>query len=107
MKERNNFRFIMTILFIIFITIYISQATGYYDYHQHKQVELTAEKIKEFEQDVKDGKNIDVKDYLTDTSYNYNNSFSQTGLRLSKTISDSTKKGVNSVFRFLEKLFTD
>ena len=107
MKEGNGFRFTLIVLFIIFITIYISQATGYYDYQQYKKVELTNEKIKQFEEDVKEGRNIDIGNYLDDTKHNYNNGVSQMGLRFSKTVSVFVRKGVNNAFKFLEKLLTD
>jgi hypothetical protein len=106
-KGNGIFRFIMISLFIIFATIYLSQATGYYDYQQHKRVELTAEKIKEFEEDIKQGKPIDIKDYLETEERQYNNGISQAGLKLSKTVEDYVKKGVNGTFKFLEKLLTD
>lgn len=107
MKGIGAFWFIMIILFVIFITVYISQATGYYDYQQHRQVELTNEKIKEFETDVKEGKVINVKDYLTDTDKSYHNGVSRLGLKFSKTVSLSARKGINKIFKFLEALLKD
>lgn len=107
MKGIGVFWFIMIILFVIFITVYISQATGYYDYQQHRQVELTNEKIKQFETDVKEGKVINVKDYLSDTHQYYDNGISRLGLKFSKTVSLSAKKGINKIFKFLEALLKD
>lgn len=107
MKALNTFWFFMIILFVIFITVYISQATGYYDYQQHRQVELTNDKIKQFEEDVKEGKVINVKNYLDDSAKTYHNGISKLGLRFSKTVSASAKKGLNKVFKFLEVLLKD
>ena len=107
MKDGKGFRFTLILLFCIFMTLYISQATGYYDYQQYRRVELTEEKIKQFEQDVKDGKNIDIQDYLNDTERNYNNGISQTGLKLSNFIKDNVRKGINETFKFLEKYLID
>ena len=106
-KEGYLFRFVMTSLFIIFITLYISQATGYYEYQQHKKKVLTEEKIKQFEEDVKEGKVINVKNYLDDSAKTYHNGISKLGLRFSKTVSASAKKGLNKVFKFLEVLLKD
>lgn len=107
MKDGKGFRLTLLILFLIYITIYISQATGYYDYQQYKNVELTKEKIQEFEQDIKEGKQIDIKDYLTDTKHSYHNGVSQMGLRFSKTISLYVRRSINEIFNFFEKLLTD
>ncbi len=101
------FRFILISLFIIFVTLYLSQATGYYDYQQHKKVQLTEEKIKQFEEDVKEGKKIDIENYLETKEYNYRNGISQMGLKLSRNVSNYVKSSVDSVFRFLEKMLTD
>jgi hypothetical protein len=51
-KERKPFRFILIVLFIVFISLYVSQATGYYDYQQYQKTELTAEKMKQFDKNV-------------------------------------------------------
>ncbi|MGI6330066.1 MAG: hypothetical protein ACOXZR_04455 [Bacilli bacterium] len=104
-KEGYLFRFVMTSLFIIFITLYISQATGYYEYQQHKKKVLTEEKIKQFEEDVQKGKKIDIEDYLEVTEYKYCNGISNTGLKLSKVISNYVQKGVDGLLKVLEKMF--
>ena len=106
-EDNKTFRFILICLFLIFITLYISQATGYYDYQQHKRTTLTKEKIAEFEADIKEGKPIDIKDYLDIEEYDYRNEVSQTGLRLSRTVQHYVEQGMNSTFRFLERLLTN
>ncbi|MDD2489675.1 MAG: hypothetical protein PHY26_00245 [Bacilli bacterium] len=103
-KGAKVFRFIMITLFVIFATLYISQATGYYDYKKHQNVILTEEKIKQFEQDIKEGKNVDVTEYLEVKEHTYKNGFSQMGLKLSNGVSRYVQKGVNGLFNFLEKL---
>ena len=50
-------------LLVAFLALYLSEKSGYYEYEQHKQTTLTKEKIKQFEKDVADGKNVDIKDY--------------------------------------------
>ena len=61
MDSEKLIKTIFTILFVIFVTIYISQATGYYEYELHKKSELTKEQIQKFEKDVKEGKKVDLK----------------------------------------------
>jgi len=99
------FQVIMIIFFISFLALYLSQSTGYYEYQQHKKVVLTEEKIKQFEQDIRDGKKIDVNDYLESVSKNYNNKLSTSGLRLSKAIDKGFNSVLNGFFKIFEKLF--
>ncbi|MGI6324419.1 MAG: hypothetical protein ACOXZS_00465 [Bacilli bacterium] len=99
------FKFTIISLLIIFLVLYISQSTGYYEFEQHRRVALTESKIKQFEQDIKEGKNIDVSHYLDDVYRNYNNKVSTSGLKFSKNIADSFNKVMGGIFKIIEKLF--
>lgn len=103
----KGFWITMTILFAIFMTLYISQAIGYYDYEQYKKVEITKDKIAEFERDVKEGKEINIDNYLTSVKYDYNNNASKAGLKLSSTIKQCVKSTVQGALSFLGLLFGD
>ena len=92
------FKNILIFLFIIFIALYISQSTGYYEYEQYKKVALTNEQIKQFEKDVKEGKKVDVKNYVSETKKEYGNKISNAGLTISKKIEKYVKNFINSVF---------
>ena len=48
------FKYVFVLAFIAFLTLYLSQATGYYEYENHQKATLTEEQIKQFEQDVRD-----------------------------------------------------
>ena len=50
------FKYLFFTLFITYVALYFSGTTGYYDYSNYKKTVLTNEKIKQFEQDVKEGK---------------------------------------------------
>ena len=56
--QTKIFRLLLGISFTIYITTYISNKYGYYEYKKHEQATLTQEQIKKFEQDVKAGKEI-------------------------------------------------
>ena len=60
----NLFKGIFLILLFTFTTLYIASYNGYYEYSNNKKVTLTNEKIKEFEEDVKNGKKIDLENYI-------------------------------------------
>lgn len=93
-------RIFLTLL-VAFTALYVSEATGYYEYELHKQVVLTEDKIKEFETDVKEGKNINIKDYLDETEVDYSNNVSNTGLKISENLGNVVKSGLESAFNFL------
>lgn len=107
-KKRNKaFRWTIFFLFIAFLTLYISQATGYYEYEQSRKTAFTKEQIKQFEQDVKDGKEIDVTAYLENTNKNYQNNISKATLNISEAISKYTKLGIEKVFEGIAKVIEE
>ena len=101
------FRFTFVILFAVFLTMFISNKYGYYEYKKREQVTLTQEQIKQFEEDVKNGKNVDLENYLEKTNKNYQTKFSQLGLNLSNTIADTVSKGVNKFFGYISKFVVE
>lgn len=95
---------IILALFIAFMAIYVSSATGYYEFEQHNKMILTEEKIKEFEQDVADGKEVDIKNYIVSDIPNYQNSVSKLGNTFSTQLEKFVQSGIESTFAFLNKM---
>lgn len=91
-------------IFIGFSVLYFSQATGYYEYRLHEKVVLNQEQIEKFEQDIKDGKNIDIDEYTVEEVKDYSNSISNIGLKISDNIGETVKKSINSIFKYLSKM---
>lgn len=106
-KRNKVFKWTMFFLLITFITLYISQATGYYEYQQSRKASFTAEQIKQFEQDVKDGKPIDITTYLQNTNKNYQNNISKVGLDISEAISKYTKISIEKIFAGIAKVLEE
>ena len=98
MKKNKIIKILFFLCFISYLTFYIAGKAGYYEYSSRKKMTLTKEQIEQFEQDVKTGKNIDIKTYIENTNKNYQNKISKTTLNISETISKYTKKGVNIIF---------
>ena len=94
-------------LFIAFLAIYISSATGYYEFEQHNKMVLTEEKIKEFEQDVAEGKEVDIKNYIVSDTPNYENNISKLGKKVSSAVEDFISSGLESTFSFFNKLIEE
>lgn len=95
MKDYNWFRFFMILFFVIFITIYISQKMGFYDYELAQKQIITQNKIKQFEVDIKQNKRIDINDYLEADEINYKNGISKINNNISKFISTFMKESVD------------
>ncbi len=100
-------KFMGLILVIVFFVMFFSSSSGYYEYELNKKSNLTKEAIERFEQDVKDGKNIDVEDYLVKDNKDYNNTFSKAGLNLSNKIGRAFQEGVKLIFKSVGKLIDD
>ena len=90
--------------FIAFFALYVSEATGYYEFEQHKKVTLTQEKIKQFEEDVAAGKNVDITDYMGDKEINYQTKISDIGFQLSEKLGKYVQNGLEATFDFLNEM---
>ncbi len=95
------------ILFITFIVVYAISESGYYEYQLASKKNLTEEQIKRFEQDVKEGKDIDLSDYMTSDKVDYSNNLSRTTFKLSNKLNDVLKGGIETFFKFANKLVED
>lgn len=98
MKSSNIARIVLSILFILFVGLYLVGNSNYYDYEASIKTRLTEEQIKQFEEDISEGKAVDVENYLELNKKDYANPISDTTLKISKTISESFEKGLYFVF---------
>jgi len=101
------FKYLLILSFITFLTLYLSQATGYYEYGNYKKSALTEEQIKKFEEDVKAGKNIKIEDYVENTNVSYSNRASSVGSKVSETINNGVKAGIENFFGALNKIIEE
>lgn len=106
MNYKSIFKSISILLIIMFLALYISQATGYYNYEAEKKTTLTKEAIIHFEEDIKAGKEINVKNYLEEET-NYNNIYTKAGRKLSSIIETSFQKFMNALMKEIAKTVND
>ena len=104
MKYENTFKIIFIFLFVIFLTMYISVGSNYYEYELHKKVMLTNEDIKKFEDDVKNNKEVDIDNYIS-SRVDYSNSFSKASTKVSKETKKYIKQGIEGIFNIFSKMF--
>lgn len=108
-KKKKNGSWILKllgILFILYISLTIAISTGYYEAKLSEKTTITNEAIKKFEEDVRNGKNVDINDYLTDNYQDYSNSTTKAGYAFSSTIEDFMSKGINEMINIFKMLFT-
>ena len=101
--KSNIIKIIFIIIFIIYVTLFFSNETGYYEYQNRIKKEMTEEQIKKFEEDVKNGVPVDINNYIDTTEANYQNNFSNLGENTSNIISTGISKSVNKTFNFIIK----
>jgi hypothetical protein len=105
-KAYRRFKFIFIILFIMFMCLYFAGITGYYDKNIATNTLLTKEAIIAFENDVKQGKAVDITDYIKANPNNYKNIYSNIGYTISDSIDHLLNDGVKWVIGLLKSLFS-
>ena len=96
------FNYILLILFLIFLALYYSANVGLVDYQSKYKKELTEEEIIKFEEDIKNGIDIDLNVYRKDQS-RYNNALSKATLKVSNGIGNVFQNIMNYFFKQIEK----
>ena len=86
---------------------YMISSSGYYEYTMQQRTVITNEKIKEFEEDVKNRENIDLKDYLEEEEVDYSNRFSNLMYNISDSSNKITRKMIKYIFKKLSYLVED
>lgn len=110
MEENNSkdkFIIFLLILFIIFLIVYLTKESGYYQYKAHNKAILTEENIKKFEKDVEEGKNVTINDYVISDYVDYSNSITDLGYNIGKFTENIMNKGIKKTLKILSALFFD
>lgn len=103
-KLNKLFRYAILVSFVTFFALYLSQSTGYFEYRNSKKVALTNKQIEKFEQDIKEGKTIDIENYIETNNQNYQNTISKTGLTISNLTEKAIRKLIDGSFKVLGDL---
>lgn len=104
-KKKNNWFFrILSLLFIMYLALFISLHTGYYEKTVRDRTLMTEEKIKEFEEDVANNMIVDIKDYLPEEK-DYSNFFTNSANSLSNVLSNILDNNAENVWDFIKSLF--
>ena len=95
---KNGFKIGLAILIILYLVLFFSYRNGYYiDKNKEKSL-LTEAKIKEYEEDLKNGVDVSKKDYVV-VSESYDNPYTRLSLAISKKIESGFDKIIKYFFR--------
>ena len=101
MKKKKWIYLIFMLITVTFICSYVVSQSGYYEYNLQSKKNLTEKEIKQFENDIKEGKDVDITDYMKDKTVDYSNTLTRTTVKVSTTINKYLKKTIESVFKIL------
>lgn len=101
------FKVVIIVLIIIYLGLFIANNTGYYSFSARNRKELTEQQIKKFEEDVKNGVDIDINDYLSIEQISYQNNISSLGYNISNITSDIIKNGIYKIFDLFSDLINE
>lgn len=104
MKKKLVVKILFGMVFIAFIISYAIGESGYYEYQLANKKYLTEEQMKKFEEDVKNGSEVDLKDYTVETRIDYTNKFTDLVSNTSMSINKYLKKSIESIFGLLNKV---
>ena len=81
--------------------------TGLYEYKNYKKMSLTSEQIEKFEQDVKDGKEINIDNYIVEEKKIHDNKIGKAGKYFSFKFSEALTNVLTKTFNFLSKFISE
>lgn len=99
------FKRILIILFIFFLLNYYQVESGNYQSELTSKTILTEEKIKEFEEDVKNGEFVDIKDYTTNNYVDTSTPVATLGNKIGSSIDNFVNGRAGEFFEIIKKYF--
>jgi len=105
--NKKIIKLIIVITIVVFIVSYLVSESGYYEYTMQQRSIITNEKIKEFEEDVKNNENIDLKEYLEREQVDYTNKFTTLVYNISDNSNKLARKAIKYLFKKLGSLVED
>lgn len=104
MKKHNFFKTLFILVFLLFLALFIASKTGYYEKSVKDKTYLTNKKLKEFEKDISEGKNVDAKDYFP-KEVDYSNVFTKSANNISNKIGLVVNYKAKNIWNFIKTLF--
>ena len=93
--KNKVFLCILLSFFIFFVILLLAQSQGYYRNRNEKAKVLTEEQIINFEEDIKNGKKVDIKKYVLYEDKDYSNKVSSDIYKISLKLETAIKMVFN------------
>jgi len=97
---------VLALLFVLYISLTIAIGTGYYEAKLSEKTTITNEAMKQFEEDIKSGKKVDIKDYVTDVYKDYSNQTTKAANVFSNIVEGIMTKGIDGMVQIFKTLFS-
>lgn len=94
-------------LFTFYIILLLAQSQGYYKTRSEKAKILTDQEIINFEKDVSEGKQIDIKKYVLYEDKDYSNNVSNNIYRISLKLEGAFDKTIRLIFNSASQAVND
>ena len=104
MKKHNFLKTLFILVFLLYLALFIAGKTGYYEKSVKDKTYLTNKKLKEFEKDISEGKDVDAKDYFP-KEVDYSNVFTKSANNISNKIGLVVNSKAKNVWDFIKTLF--
>ncbi len=97
---------LLGLLFVLYLSLTIAMEAGYYEALMAEKTTITSEAMQKFEEDIKEGKDVNINDYITDVHKDYSNSTTKMGVMFSGVVEEFMSNGINEMVDLFKKLFT-
>lgn len=104
-KKKHVVLKILGMLFVIFMALYIANMSGYYESKIRDRVIITEEGIKQFEEKVSMGEEIDITSFLNTDREDYSSNMSNLGDTVTSSIESIVENGFAVVKNIFNSLF--
>ena len=103
---KNVIKGIFILLVVAYLFLYFSYRNGYYARRNEKTSILTESKIKEYENDLKNGVDVSSKSYVV-VRDSYDNTYSRLLLKVSNKIEKGFDKAIKFIFKRISNTIND
>lgn len=105
-KKKNNVVLkVLSILFVVFMALFIANMSGYYESKIRDRVIMTDEGIKKFEEKISNGEEIDITSFLNTEREDYSSNMSNLGDNVTASIEGFVTGGIDVLKNILNSLF--
>lgn len=105
--KNKIFLFFGLTFFVFFAILLLAESQGYYKNRNEKAKTLTEEQIKEFEEDIKEGKDIDIKKYVLYEDKDYTNNISNNIYKISLKLEGVVDDVIKMIFNGASTMVND